>query len=136
MAAQVPDSAKDLLERPITVGVVTVMPDGQPQATPVWFDYEDGYFRFNTAEGRQKERNLNRDSKVTFLIIDPQNPAHWLEVRGHVVEAVRESEGSSIPREHINNLSLKYTGSANFRSMVEGEQRVMYKIEADKINGR
>ncbi len=136
MAAQIPDSAHDLLERPIVAGVVTVMPSGQPQATPVWFDHVDGYFRLNTAEGRQKERNLKRNSKVTFLIIDPQNPFHWLEVRGHVVEVLRESEGNPAAREHINALSLKYTGNGNYRGQVQGEQRVMYKIEADKINGR
>lgn len=136
MSASIPESAHDLLERPIVVSLVTVMPDGQPQATPVWFDYVDGYFRFNTAEGRQKERNLKRNSKVTFLIIDPQNPFHWLEVRGHIVDEARESEGNPAARDHINALSLKYTGNANYRGQVEGEQRVMYRVEADKINGR
>lgn len=136
MPVAIPEGLQDLVDRPIVVVVITVMPDCQPQATPVWYDYVDGYFRFNTAEGRQKERNLERDSKVTFLALDPQNGSHWMEVRGHVVEEVRESEGQIAAREHMNTLSQKYTGKAVYVGQAPDEKRVMYKIAADKINGR
>jgi PPOX class probable F420-dependent enzyme len=133
MSVPIPDNYMDLLDRPIVSAVVTVMPDGQPQATPVWFDYVDGYFRFNTAEGRQKAKNLARDSRVTFLIIDPQNSFHWMEVRGRVEEVVREADGMPEAREHINTLSKKYTGSAVYGGPAS-EGRIMYKITAEKIN--
>jgi len=137
MAVQIPENLQDLIDRPIVTTVITVMPDGQPQATPVWYIYEDGYFVFNTAEGRQKERNLNRDSKVTFLTIDPQNQFHWIEIRGHVAHVFRESEGQPEARASINSLSKKYTGNENYTgSGNTGEQRVKYLIEADKVNGQ
>jgi PPOX class probable F420-dependent enzyme len=136
MAAILPESAKDLVDRPIVTTLVTVMPDGQPQATPVWYDYDGTYFRVNTAEGRQKARNLERNAKVTICTIDPQNGFHWIEIRGHVVEIVRESEGHSQVREHINSLCQKYTGNPVYTFSPPGEQRMMILIEADKINAR
>jgi PPOX class probable F420-dependent enzyme len=131
MPAVIPDTVRDLLERPIVAAAVTVMTDGQPQATPVWFDHDGTYFRINTAEGRQKARNLARNSKVTLLVIDPQNPFHWIEVRGHVAQVNDEEHGG---RAHINALSLKYRGDPDYKGMVPGERRLQYLIEADKIN--
>ncbi len=133
MAVEVPEVVKDLLERPIVCTFVTVMPDGQPQATPVWFDYDGHYFRTNTAEGRQKARNIARDSKVTILVIDPQNQYHWMEMRGHVAEIKDEENGGG---EHINDLSLKYRGDRNYQRRDPNERRLMFLIEPDKINGQ
>jgi len=132
MTTPIPDTAHDLLSRPITAGLITVMPDGQPQATPVWFDFDGENIRVNTAEGRQKTRNMARDSKVTLLIIDPQNPFHWLEWRGHVAE-ICDAENGAV--EHIRVLSNRYTGSADYQ-IAPDEQRVMVIIAADKINAQ
>ena len=124
----IPEKALDLFEKPIVAGLVTIMPDGQPQATPVWVDYDGQYVRINTAHGRQKDRNLGKRSKVTLLLIDPSDPYHWVEVRGHVEEA--SEEGAN---DHINQLSRKYEGK-DFRPLNPGEVRVIYKIEPDKVN--
>jgi len=132
MAIQLPDNAHDLLSRPIVAALITVMPDGQPQATPVWFDFDGENIRVNTAEGRQKARNMSRDSKVTVFLLDPQNPYHWLEWRGHVVD-VREASQGAI--EHMGLLSMRYTGSPEYKLDPE-EKRLMYVIAADKINAR
>ena len=130
MAVAIPDTAKDLLERPLVCTVATVMPDGQPQLSAVWFDFDGEHIRINTAEGRQKERNLKRNSKVTVFILDPQNPYHFLEWRGHVVDVKEEEKGG---RDHINGLSLRYQGDPVYKGMVPNERRIVYTIEADKI---
>jgi PPOX class probable F420-dependent enzyme len=104
------------------------MPDGQPQATPVWVDYDGQYVRINTARGRQKDRNLGKRSKVTLLLIDPNDVYHWVEVRGHVEEA--SEEGAN---DHINQLSHKYEGK-DFRALKPNEVRVIYCIAPDKVN--
>jgi PPOX class probable F420-dependent enzyme len=131
MAAAVPEAARDLLERPLVCIVATTMPDGQPQLTAVWFDFDGKHLRINTAEGRQKARNLKLKSKVTVFILDPQNTYHFLEWRGHVSEIKQEEEGG---REHMNGLSLRYRGDPVYKGMVPNERRIMYVIEADKIN--
>jgi|SRR5579859_3443709 len=130
MPVEIPDNARDLLERPIVAVLVTVMPDGQPQANPVWFDFDGQYLRVNTAEGRQKAKNMARNSKVTILILDPQNGYHWLEWRGHIVQVNDETHGG---RDHINALSQRYRGEPVYKGMVPNENRIQYLIAADRI---
>jgi len=134
MNIQPPDEKRDLLERPIVVTLVTVMPDGQPQATPVWFSWDGTHIWINTARGRQKDRNMLERPKVTVLSIDPENPYRYLEVRG-IVEEVTE-DGAV---DHINFLSGRYTGDDDFygRNAAQkgNETRVIYKIRPVKFIG-
>ena len=133
MAVPIPAEFKDLLDRPIVVTLVTVMPDGQPQATPVWVDYDGTHVRVNTARGRQKDKNMKVGAKVTVLSIDPDDPYRWLEVRGQIVE---ETEVGAL--EHINSLSLKYPNQPDYfkrnEAMRGKQQRVTYKIEPTRVN--
>lgn len=130
----VPDTHRDLLDRPIVVALVTLMPDGQPQATPVWCDYDGTYVIINTARGRQKDRNMKTRSRVTVLSIDPQNPYRWLEVRGEV-EAVTEEGGV----ETINRLAKKYRGVDQYYGGVtpierrDQETRVNFLIKPARV---
>jgi len=133
MAVPIPDTHKDLFVKPIFVTLVTVMPSGQPQATVVWADYDGTYVRVNTARGRQKDKNMQRNARVTVLAVDPTNPYRWIEVRGRIVEATEEGA-----LEHINSLSLKYRGDPDYYAPYPErkaiEQRVTYKIEPTKVN--
>src|SRR5690242_2978553 len=103
--ASIPEKVRDLFEKPVAAALTTMMPDGQPQTTPVWVDYDGEYVRVNTARGRQKDRNMGKRAKVTLLLIDPSNMYHWVEVRGHVADVTEQGA-----EEHINSLSKKYTG--------------------------
>lgn len=133
MSSEIPVSHKDLLEGPIYVTLITVMPDGQPQATPVWASYDGERIWVNSALGRQKDRNMRRNPRVTVVAIDPQNPFRWIEVRG-TVDEITEEGGV----EHINALSQLYTGNADyyaFNPSARGrETRVIYKIRPHKVN--
>jgi PPOX class probable F420-dependent enzyme len=129
----IPDTHKDLVEKPYYAVVTTVMPDGQPQSTVVWADYDGSNIRFNTARGRQKDKNLQDNPKVTLVIVDPSNGFHWLEVRG--TAEVTEEGG----RDHIEALSWKYTGQKyyggfNTYSIPESETRLVVTINATKLN--
>jgi len=131
----IPESHKELLTGPIVVSLVTVMPDGQPQATPVWCDYDGAYIIVNTARGRQKDRNMTRNAKVTILAIDPKDGYHWLEVRG-VVDEITEKGAVEV----IDKLAKLYRGKDHyFGDIVPAEQRhiqtrVTYKIRPTKVN--
>lgn len=104
--ATIPEEFQDLLERPIVVSLATIMPDGGAQVHPVWADLVDGKVRINTVVGRQKHRNLESRSHATILIIDPDNPMRWMEIRG-------ELAGTSVEDgdEGIDKLARDYTGS-------------------------
>ena len=123
-----PSSHIDLLNRPIVVSLVTVMPDGQPQATPVWIDTEDGVLRVNTVAGRQKYINLHERPMATVLVIDPEAPMRWMEVRGKVVW---ESEGDE--RSLIDKLAHDYLGEAIYPGHSESDRRVAFHVASERV---
>ena len=134
MTVPIPDSTRDLFERPLLCALSTVNPDGQPHTVPVWCDYDGTYVRINCPAATRKARNMKKDSKVTLLIMDPQQAYHWIEVMGHVLEVRDERNGA---REHINSLSQKYTGNPIYPGHGRSnENRLMYLIEPDQVHGR
>jgi PPOX class probable F420-dependent enzyme len=109
--------------------VVTLMPDGQPQALLTWVDTDGEHLLVNTEPQRQRSRNLRRDPRITVLIHSDQDPWDWSEVRGRVVDTV----GGSEAREHIDKLSRKYVGT-DYRNPIGPQGRVILKIAPDKVN--
>ncbi len=128
----IPESFRDLVafEKRAFAHLATVMPDGSPQVTPVWFDYDGTYILINSARGRVKDRNLRRNPHVALAISDPANPYRYLQIRGRVVEITEEGADAMIDR-----LSYKYTGQPVYPWRRPGEQRVTYKILPLRIQG-
>jgi PPOX class probable F420-dependent enzyme len=129
MSEAIPQKYLDLFEKKVFANLATLMPDGQPQVTPVWCDYDGENVVFNTAVGRVKDRNLQRDGRVSLSMLDPENPYRYLEVRGHVVE--RTEEGAD---EHINKMAKKYLGLDTYPYRQPGEVRVIYKIKPERFS--
>lgn len=109
MPLTIPESHIDLFEKPIPVVATTIMPDGQPQSTVVWANYDGEFVKLNTAVGRQKDKNLRRDNRITLAIIDPEDPYRWIEVRGKAVEITEEGA-----KDHIHELARMYTGQPGY----------------------
>ncbi len=130
MLVDIPKSHSDLLRdemRALAV-VATTMPDGSPQATPVWFDMEGDSLCFNTARGRVKERNLSARPEVAIVIVDPRDPYRYLQIRG----SVREITGEEA-RIHIDRLASKYMGTPKYENY-RGEERVKYCVEIESVS--
>lgn len=133
MTITIPDSHKDLLEKPVYAALTTLMPDGQPQSTVVWADYDGQYVRINVTRGRQKTKNMERNPKVSLLAVDPQDPFRWIEVRG-TVEEITEQGGV----EHIEALARKYVGRGYYGDFAPAERRnqetrLLVKIRPTKV---
>ena len=111
--------------------LATVMPNGSPQVTPVWFDFDGKYIRVNSARGRVKDKNMRRDPRVALSILDPDNPYRYLSIRGRVIKI---TETGAV--EHINALARKYRGMDIYRSPRPDEVRVMYVIEPRRVAGQ
>lgn len=126
MASVIPEKYRDLLVKPAFGNLATLMPDGHPQVTPVWCDFDGTYVLFNSARGRQKDRNVRRDPRVAIAIVDPQNPYRFLEIRGRVVEM-----GEKGADEHIDHLAKKYLNVDKYPYRQPGEVRVIYKIKPE-----
>jgi PPOX class probable F420-dependent enzyme len=128
MAEQIPDKFKDLMMKVAFANLATIMPDGAPQVTPVWFDYDGSHIRINTAKGRVKDKNMRRNKKVALAIQDPDNAYRHLAVRGEVTEIIEQGADA-----HIDALAKKYLGKDKYPGRKPGEVRVIYKIRPDRI---
>ncbi len=116
---------KEISTKKTFAHVATLMKDGSPQVSPVWIDWEEetGFLVFNTAKKRQKEKNLNRDQRLAISMSDPDNPYHYVGIRGEVVE-ITELDADT----HINKLAKKYLGVDEYPYRQPGEVRVVVKV--------
>jgi PPOX class probable F420-dependent enzyme len=129
--AVIPQNFADLLTtKKAFASIATVMKDGSPQVTPVWFDYTDGKVRVNTARGRVKARTLRPNAPVAMAIVDPDNPYRYLQVRGRVLNATEEGADA-----HIDSLAKKYLGQDKYPFRQPGEVRIKYEIEPVSAQG-
>lgn len=104
----IPQSHKDLIEGRNNAVLTTVMPDGQPQTTPVWCSVDTNYVLINSMSCFQKTKNMRANPKVTLLLFDPNNPIHNMEMRGLVIEM---TEVGAL--EHLNQLTSHYMDKPN-----------------------
>ena len=118
-----------LAKEPNLATVVTLMPNGQPQALLTWIDTDGEHLLVNTEPQRQRARNVARDPRVTVLVHSSSNPWDWAEVRGRVVDTVGEPRA----REHIDELSRKYLGK-DYANPIGPEGQIMLVIAPDKVN--
>ncbi|MCB2178883.1 PPOX class F420-dependent oxidoreductase [bacterium] len=120
---QVPESMADLLkdETKAMAFLATLMPDGSPQVTPLWFNTDGEYILINSAKGRVKDENMRARPEVALVIMDTNEPYRYLQIRGEVVEITEENADA-----HIHALSQKYHGRPY--TIPEGQVRVTYKI--------
>lgn len=132
--SNIPERFKDLLEGPVTVSFTTMLPNGQPQSTPVWCDFDGTHVLVNSAVGRRKDKNIRLNPKVTVLAIDPTDDRRWMEVRGEVEEITEDGAVN-----HIDKLSRLYRGVDEYYGHVAPESaratmiRVIYKIKPLKV---
>jgi len=129
MPATVSPGFQKLLQESAYCQLATLMPDGSPQNTQVWVDTDGEHILINTAEGRQKERNVQRDPRVAVNVVDPTNAWRIGMVRGRVVEVT--TDGAD---ELIDQLAKKYLNEETYPFRRPEEVRVTLKILPEKIN--
>ncbi len=108
--------------------LATLMPDGSPQVTPVWFDMKGDRVRVNTARGRQKDRNMQKNAHVALSMTDPDNPYRHVAIRGRIVDITEDGADA-----HIDSLAKKYLDQDKYPFRRPGEVRVIYEIEPDVV---
>jgi PPOX class probable F420-dependent enzyme len=104
-----------------------IRPDGTPQLTVVWVDWDGEHVLFNTAEGRYKPEYMRRDPRVTVFVMDRESPYRWISVTGHA-ELVEEGAA-----DHIHTLAKKYKGLDRY-PLAEGERRLLVRVTPERVN--
>ena len=129
MAATIPANFLDLFKKPAFANLATLNPDGSPQVTPVWCDFDGTNVLINTARGRVKHLNLQREPRVALAILDPENPYRYLGIQGRVAEMTEAGADA-----HIDRMAKKYLNKDKYPFRAAGEVRVLVKIAPNKIH--
>lgn len=129
MSSTIPENFMDLFQKKAFANLATLMPDGSPQVTPVWVDYDGTHVIINSARGRQKDRNMQRNAHVALAIADPDNPYRYLAIRGIVDKITREGADA-----HIDKMAKKYTGQDKYTRNSPDEVRLIYRIRPVKVS--
>ncbi len=126
----IPENYKDLFLGKNFASVATVNPDGSPQVTPMWIDYdeESNEILVNTAKGRKKARNMTVGSKVALTILDSTNFYRYAAIQGEILDVTTKDA-----EDHINKLSMKYFGREKY-NLGEGEIRILVKIKPNYVH--
>jgi PPOX class probable F420-dependent enzyme len=126
---EIPAEYLDLLQQKTTfANLATIMPNGTPQVTPVWFDYTDGKIRINSKKGRVKARNMQEGAPVALSILDPDNPYRYIQIRGRVGQVAED-----VAYAHIDSLAKKYLGQDKYPWAQPGDVRVTFEIEPTAV---
>ncbi|HSD84291.1 MAG TPA: pyridoxamine 5'-phosphate oxidase family protein [Anaerolineae bacterium] len=122
--ASIPERMVGLLspEKKAFASLALTLADGTPQVTPIWFGWDGTHIILNTARGRVKDKVMHRGGKVALLIVDPDDPYRYLQIRGRVVNETEEGAYDT-----ICDLNLKYRGNRNYPKR-SGEVRVTYQV--------
>jgi PPOX class probable F420-dependent enzyme len=122
----IPEGYEDLLEPTALVHVATIGPHGEPQNNPVWFGWDGEHVLFSQTKARQKYRNLQRDARVAFSMVDPDNPYRYLEIRG---EVVRVEEDPNL--DFINSMAKKYLGLDKYPYHQPDDERLVVFVRPE-----
>ncbi|HTW68348.1 MAG TPA: pyridoxamine 5'-phosphate oxidase family protein [Acetobacteraceae bacterium] len=128
---------RQLLDRPITQTLGITGPDGRPSLTPMWFDYEDDKILVNTAWHREKCAWIRKNPRMTSLLVNPENPYHWVQIRHTAEKELREWEpGGEYVTRQLDRIWTKYTGNPPpyaLRDPSIDEKRVLFVCRIDRI---
>lgn len=126
---EIPAAYLDLMEQKTSfANLATVMPDGTPQVTPVWFDYTGGKIRVNSVKGRVKVRNMGEGAPVALAILDPDNPYRYIQIRGRIGHVTEQGASA-----HIDSLAKKYLGKDKYPFSQPGDVRMIFEIEPGAV---
>ena len=126
--ASIPESHADILKKKAFANLATLNADGSPQVTPVWVDFDGKNVLINTAKGRVKTRNLEREKRVALSIADPENPYRYVGIQGRVTGMTEAGADA-----HIDKMAMKYMGKEKYPLRAPGEVRVIVTIAPDKV---
>ena len=128
---------KDLLDRPITITLGLIGPDGRVGLPPMWFDYEGDYVLVNTAAHRPKCGWIRNNPELTILVVNPDNPYHWVQIKCTVErEELEDGPGGERVTRQVDKIWQKYTGNEppyGLRDPAIEEKRVLFVCRIDRI---
>ncbi len=126
-SASIPESFHALLERPLISHIATIGPNGEPQLSPVWHDWDGEYVRVAVLDETQKARNVEVDGRVSFSVVDPEAPARYIEIRGSITRHLDQQD------EYGDRLARKYLGKEHLPWSTPDVRRWILTIHPSRV---
>jgi PPOX class probable F420-dependent enzyme len=126
--ATLDEKARKFLDQPFVGTITTLRQDGSPHSTIVWVDVDEDGASFNTAAGRAKPRHLERDPRLSLLVVDPEDNYKWLAVSG---TAELTTDGAD---DQIDRLAKKYLGQDEYPWRKPEEERIKVRITPEHVD--
>ncbi len=123
---KIPEGYKDILKSTARAHVATIGPHGKPQNNPVWFDWDGEHVKFSHIKTRQKYRNFQRDPRLAFSLVDPENPYRYLEIRGELVSIEEDPD-----LDFIDSMAKKYLGLDKYPYHQPGDERIVVFVRPE-----
>jgi PPOX class probable F420-dependent enzyme len=127
MAVQIGPRLKAFFDEALPTTVGTARKDGSVQMVPVWYEYRDGQIWLNGGPRRAWVRHMQRDPRVTLLVLDPKNMFRWAQVHGRLAGTTTDAAD-----DHIEHLAQRYTGASYRGPKVD---RLIVRIDIDRVTG-
>ena len=130
---------KRLLDEQVTAIVSVIAADGRPSLTPMWFDYDGDKVLINVADHRRKTAWIRGNPEVSLILVNPQNPYHWVSMKVTVEREISEDdpdEGAGVTTQ-VDRIWTKYTGAEppyGLRDPSIDERRVLFQCRVDKVS--
>lgn len=136
--AELEPSYRQLLDDPVVAVLAVIAGDGRPSLTPVWFDYEGDTVLLNFAAHRKKTEWVRRTPQVSMLLLNPDNPYHWVSIKATATNEIHEDDPEHGHRatETIDRMWTKYTGNEppyGLRDPAIQERRVLFEFRVDRL---
>lgn len=125
------DTVLEFLDQPAFMRLATLMPDGSPQITVLWYRREGEVLRIVCPESAQKVRNLDRDGRVSAVMEDPESAHHFIEIRG-TAEVIRDDAAA---RDELRRIAARYIGdrASGFVEQLSSDPRVILEVHAERM---
>jgi PPOX class probable F420-dependent enzyme len=122
---------RDFLDQPAYLRLATLMPDGAPQVTVLWYRRAGNAVHVVCPRSAQKVRNLARDGRISAVVEDPSTPHRFLELRGRG-EVVRDD---AFARAELRQIAARYIGdrAGAFVDGLSADPRVVLRLTAERV---
>lgn len=119
-----------ILKLPTFARMATLMPDGSPQITVMWFRQDGNSLRMVTPADSAKATNLERDPRVAVIVEEPGNPYNFVEIRG-TAEVVHDDAPA---RAELRRIAERYIGerASSYVAGLSHDPRVILVIHPEK----
>ena len=130
---------KRLLDERVTAVMSVIAADGRPSLTAMWFDYEADKVLVNVASHRKKTAWIRANPEVSLILINPENPYHWVSMKVTATREISEddpAEGARVTAQ-LDGIWTKYTGAEppyGLRDPSIDERRVLFECRVDKVS--